>query len=137
MRKILIILFLMFGIQCFSQTHVEYVSEPTDSMALINKQDIDVINNVFRERNVLDSLRKIDTQIIKVLETNNRVQKDIITTQDLAIQYSDEIIKELESQNEENIAKYSKQLKKEKIKSVSFETLTGAGIIVIILLILL
>ena len=74
MRKILIILFLMFGIQCFSQTHVEYVSEPTDSMALINKQDIDVINNVFRERNVLDSLRKIDAKIIETLEINNNIQ---------------------------------------------------------------
>lgn len=137
MRKILIILFLMFGIQCFSQTHVEYVSEPTDSMALINKQDIDVINNVFRERNVLDSLRKIDAKIIETLEINNNIQKDIIVTQDLAIQCSDELIKELEVRNEESVAKYSKQLKKEKIKSVSFETLTGAGIIVIILLILL
>ena len=137
MRKILIILFLMFGIQCFSQTHVEYVSEPIDSMALINKQDIDVINNVFRERNVLDSLRKIDAKIIETLEINNNIQKDIIVTQDLAIQCSDELIKELEVRNEESVAKYSKQLKKEKIKSVSFETLTGAGIIVIILLILL
>ena len=70
MRKILLVLSLMVGFNCFAQTHVEYISEPTDSMALISKQDIDIINNVFKERDVLDSLHNINEQIISNLEIN-------------------------------------------------------------------
>ena len=49
----------------------------------------------------------------------------------------DEIIKELETRNENNTQYYSKELKKEKNKKISFQTLTGASIIAIILIILL
>jgi hypothetical protein len=127
----------MIGFNCFAQTHVEYISEPTDSMALISKQDIDIINNVFEERNVLDSLHNINEQIISNLEINNRVQNTVLESQAMMIKNKDEIIKELEIRNENSVQYYSKELKKEKNKKISFQTLTGAGIIAIILLILL
>ena len=44
--------------------HIEVVSEIQDTMALINKDDINKINKVFFERNYLDSLRVVDSMII-------------------------------------------------------------------------
>lgn len=137
MRKTLIVIFLAICFIGKSQTHVEYVSEPTDSMALINKKDIDVINNVFNERNVLDSLHNINEQLLSNMELELKIQDSIISNQVLIISNSNQIIANLEDQNLQNIEKYTKDLKKEKNKKISFQTLTGASIVVIILLILL
>lgn len=137
MRKTLIVIFLAICFIGKSQTHVEYVSEPTDSMALINKKDIDVINNVFNERNVLDSLHNINEQLLSNMELELKIQDSIISNQVLIISNSNQIIADLEDQNLQNIEKYTKDLKKEKNKKISFQTLTGASIVVIILLILL
>lgn len=136
MRKILLALSLI-GFTSYAQTHVEYISEPTDSMALISKQDIDIINNVFNERNVLDSLHNINEQVISTLEITNRIQNDLLETQSLIIVNKDQIIEELEERNKNNIQCYSKELKKEKNKKISFQTTTGLSIIAIILLLLL
>ena len=136
MRKILLILSLIIGFDCFAQTHVVYISEPSDSMALISKQDIDIINNIFKEKNILDSLHNINEQIISNLEINNKIQNDVLENQAMIIKNKDEIIKELEMRNANNVQYYSKELKKERNKKISFQTMTGAGIIVIILLIL-
>lgn len=127
----------MINFHCFGQTHIEYISEKTDSMALINKTDVDKINKVFAERNVLDSLNNINEKIISNLEINKEIQNSIIESQALAIKHGDELVKELENRNTKNVEKYSKELKKERNKAISFEALTGAGIIAIILLILL
>ena len=137
MRKALILVFLVIGFICNAQTHVEYISEKTDSMALINKEDIDVINNVFVDRARLDSLNVLNEQIISNLESVNKTQSVIIAHQETTIENDSLIIFELEAQNDQTIEKYSKELKKEKRKKISFQSLTGAGIIVIILLILL
>ena len=127
----------MINFHCFGQTHVEYISEKTDSMALINKTDVDKINKVFAERNVLDSLNNINEKIISNLEINKEIQNSIIESQALAIKHGNELVKELENRNTKNVEKYSTELKKERNKAISFEALTGAGIIAIILLILL
>ena len=127
----------MVSFHCFGQTHVEYVSEKSDSMALINKTDIDKINKVFVERNMLDSLNNINKKIISNLEVGKEIQNSIIESQALAIQHGNQLVTELENLNNKNIELYSKKLRKEKAKSISFEALTGAGIIAIILLILL
>ena len=137
MRKALILVFLVIGFICNAQTHVEYISEKTDSMALINKEDIDVINNVFVDRARLDSLNDLNEQLISNLESVNKTQSVIIAHQETTIKNDSLIIFELEAQNDQTIEKYSKELKKEKRKKISFQSLTGAGIIVIILLILL
>lgn len=128
---------LMVGFNCFAQTHLEYISEPTDSMALISKQDIDIINNVFTERNMLDSLCSINEELISKLELNNRVKSVVLERQVLIIKNNEMVIKELEARNENSVKYYSKELKKEKNKKISFQALTGASIIAIILLILL
>lgn len=137
MRKILLVFGLILSFNTFAQTHIEYISEPTDSMALISKQDIDIINNVFNERNILDSLHNISEQIISNLEINNKVQNNVLKAQAQIIKNNELVIKELETRNENNVQYYSKELKKEKNKKISFQTLTGAGIIAIILILLL
>lgn len=137
MRKIVLMFSLMVGFNCFAQTHLEYISEPTDSMALISKQDIDIINNVFTERNMLDSLCSINEELISKLELNNRVKSAVLERQVLIIKNNEMIIKELEARNENSVKYYSKELKKEKNKKISFQALTGASVIAIILLILL
>ena len=127
----------MVGFTCSAQTHLEYISEPSDSMAVINKEDIDLINGVFNERNVLDSLYNLNEQIISNLEIEISIQDSIIINQNQAIKNDEVIISELETRNNQNIEMYSKELKKEKRKKISFQSLTGAGIITIILLLLL
>lgn len=126
---------------CFTsiaaQTHLEYISEPTDSMALISKEDIDIINNVFNERNVLDSLHNVNEQIISNLEIKNKLQLSTIKSQAIMLENKDAIIRELETRNDNSVRYYSKELKKEKNKKISFQTTTGIGIVAIILILLL
>lgn len=127
----------MVGFTCSAQTHLEYISEPSDSMAVINKEDIDLINGVFNERNILDSLYNLNEQIISNLEIEINIQDSIIVNQNQTIKNNEIVISELEVRNNQNIEMYSKELKKEKRKKISFQSLTGAGIITIILLLLL
>lgn len=137
MRKTVITFLLMSSFICSAQTHLEYISDPADSMALINKEDIDLINNVFNERNVLDSLYNLNEQIISNLEVEIDIQDSIIVNQNKVIENNENVISELETRNNQNVEMYSKELKKEKRKKISFQSLTGVGIITIILLLLL
>lgn len=137
MRKIIFIILLFICSTSFAQTHVEYISEKTDSMALINKKDIDIINNVFNERNTLDSLNGLNIQIIEKLETENMLQDSVINNQIQTIANDKVLIDKLETRNQQILEVYSKDLKKEKNKKISFQATTGVGILVIILLILL
>lgn len=137
MRKILSIIFLFICFTVYGQTHIEYISEPADSMALIGKEDIDVINRVFYEKNVLDSLHDINEQIISTMEQEMDILDSIIVSQENIIVNDSLIIEDLENRNIQTVNQYSKELKKEKNKKISFEALTGASIIAIILLILL
>lgn len=137
MRKILIIGMLLLCTSALSQTHLEYISEPADSMALLNESDINIINNVFNERNTLDSLKTINEKIISVLEKEGVVKDSIIVNQNTLLNNNSLIIKELENKTNYLSETYNKELKREKNKTISFQALTGAGILAIILLILL
>lgn len=103
MRNVLVIFFLAIGINCFAQIHIECISEKTDSMALINKHDIGVINKVFEERKMLDSLNTINEKLIEVLELNNKVQSSVIEDQIRIIKNKDLVIDELETRNENSV----------------------------------
>lgn len=137
MRKTLIIILMILSTSVFAQTHLEYISEKSDSMALINKSDIDIINNVFNERNKLDSLNGINEKIISNLEQEIFVQDSVIIKQIQIIENNKILVGELEIKSNQTIDTLSNELKKEKRKKISFQSLTGAGVIVIILLILL
>lgn len=137
MRKLLIILCFFIGLSIHAQTHIEYISEPTDSMALVSKKDVDIINKVFYDKSILDSLLNVSEQLVRTLEEQNKIQSNIIATQTLIINNKDVVIRQLETKIESNTQYYSKELKKEKVKKISFQTTTGVGIIVIILILLL
>lgn len=137
MRKILSLMLMFACTSLYAQTYLEYVSEKADSMVIINKEDVDIINNVFHEKFILDSLNNINEQIISTFEISSNIQSSIIESQSMEIDNYKSIVSELELKNKNIVNTYSKKLKKEKAKKISFQTTTGLGIITIILLLLL
>lgn len=137
MRKILSLILMFACTSLYAQTYLEYVSEKADSMVVINKKDVDIINNVFHEKFILDSLNNINEQIISTFEISSNIQSSIIESQSMEIDNYKSIVSELELKNKDIVDTYSKKLKKEKAKKISFQTTTGLGIITIILLLLL
>lgn len=106
----------LFSISSYAQ-HIELVSEPTDSMALISKEDIDIINSVFNERNILDSLNTINDSIISNLELVRLQYLNIIKDQKVIIQNDSLIIdkqKLLLNEREKILQKYQKDIKNQK-----------------------
>lgn len=97
MKKLITILFLFFSLLGYSQTiegvrHIEIVSEIQDTMALLNKKDIDKINQVFFEREKLDSLNKTNEELISLYQSKclsllniSSLKDDIIKDKDLLI----------------------------------------------------
>lgn len=136
MRKILTILLLMVCLISNAQIHLEYISEKTDSMALINQKDIDIINNVFYEKNILDSLHNLNEQIISNLEIELDIQDSVILTQSQIIANKNLALLELENERILLTETYSKQVEKEKNKKITYQTCTGISVVAIILLIL-
>ena len=127
---------MAFMIPTFGQTHLEYISEKADSMALLNREDINIINNVFNERNVLDSLNHLNEQIISNMESEIFIQDSVILTQAQIIANNNLVLMELENKNSLLTENYSKELKKEKNKKITYQTCTGISIAAIILLLL-
>lgn len=75
-----------------SLKHIVVVTEMQDSMALINNNDINIINKVFHEREVLDSLHKVDGTLIRKLDLV-RIEQDKIIKNQRAVIQNDSIIK--------------------------------------------
>lgn len=115
-RILLIIIFSLFGLSVYGQ-HIELVSNVTDSMALVSKEDIDIINNVFYERNILDSLNIVNEEIIRNLNLTSIELHKIIANQKVIIQ-NDSLIKDkyqlLLDEREKIIQKYQKDIKSQK-----------------------
>lgn len=61
-----------------SLKHVVVVTEVRDSMALVNNNDINIINKVFYERDILDSLNTVNDSLIRKLTLVNIAQQSII-----------------------------------------------------------
>lgn len=136
MWKKLLVWFLLVPSFSFAQSHVEYISEKCDSMAMINKHDIDVINNVFMQRNQLKELNRVNDNIIYNLEVENAFLDSIINNQKLTIQNNQIIKSDLEKANNDLRKQYEKDIRKQRNKTTSFQTLSGIGLIVIIILLL-
>ena len=135
MRKVLILLLFLPFIS-FAQVNIEYISEKCDSMAFINKTDVDIINDVFEQRNQLLELNRINSELIENLELNNSVLNAIISTQKITINNHEKMILDLENRNNHLKEQYEKDLRKEQNKKISFQTISGIGVIVIIILLL-
>lgn len=139
MKKLWIILIVsLFSISSYAQ-HIELISEPTDSMALISKEDIDVINNVFNERNILDSLNTVNDSIINNLELVRLQHLNIIKDQKVIIQNDSLIINRQElllKERDKILQKYQKDIKNQKTQKTIWMSTSG-GLAIALLIILL
>ena len=123
MKRIALILsFLMCFIISNAQSidslkHIVIVTKLQDSMALINNEDINIINKVFYERNLLDSLNTINDTLIQRLKLVQIEQSNIILNQKVIIQ-NDSLIKlnykTLLDEREKILQKYQKDIKNQK-----------------------
>lgn len=82
----------MYGQVIEGVKHIEIVSEIQDTMALLNKKDIDKINQVFFERKKLDSLNRANEELISLYQAKclsllniSSLKDDIIKDKDLLI----------------------------------------------------
>lgn len=138
MRWITIIL-IFISLNCFSQNisqikHLETISEITDTMALINKQDIDKINRTYFIKNKLDSLNCLNEAIIRELNVKVAAQDSIIFNQLEIISNKDYIILEYKNKHDELIANNLKQIKKEQRKSRIFKIFSASELAIIAIL---
>ena len=138
MRWITIIL-IFISLNCFSQNisqikHLETISEITDTMALINKQDIDKINRTYFIKNKLDSLNCLNEAIIRELNVKVAAQDSIIFNQLGIISNKDNIILEYKNKHDELIANNLKQIKKEQRKSRIFKIFSASELAIIAIL---
>lgn len=123
-----------------SLKHIEIVTELQDSMALINKSDINIINKVFYERDILDSLNSVNDTIIRNLKLQH-IEKDSLIANYTAIIQNDFKIK-LEYQStldEKNsqLIENQKAIKKQKTGKTIWQSTTGALAIALIIILCL
>lgn len=134
MRKLILFILLFVPILANSQIRIEVVTEMQDTMALINKSDIDIINKVFFEKNKLDNLNIINTKIIDNLDLKIIDLNKIIENKDTIIynnNFTIQLLKEnYNLQQEYNNEKIDKLRKKRNI----WMSTTFASIVVIIFL---
>lgn len=96
-QLILFLLLFLLVVPIYGQViegvkHIEIVSEIQDTMALLNKKDIDKINQVFFEREKLDSLNRANEELVSLYQVKclsllniSSLKDDIIKDKDLLI----------------------------------------------------
>ena len=147
-RNILVIILLSFSQISWGQSdslhkrvkHVEIISEIQDTMALINKDDINKINKVFYERNVLDSLRVVDSCIIESQNKLKQLTDSIVATQINTIENQSSIIEQYEtviSESNSEIVELEKKQKKDKNSKIAWQSISGTLAAVVLVLLLL
>lgn len=147
-RNILVIILLSFSQILWGQSdslhkrvkHVEIISEIQDTMALINKDDINKINKVFYERNVLDSLRVVDSCIIENQNKLKQLTDSIVVTQINTIENQNSIIEQYEtviSESNSEIIELEKKQKKDKNSKIAWQSISGTLAAVVLVLLLL
>ena len=124
MKKILMVLFSLLTFNVFGQSldsikHIEIISEIQDSMALINKNDIDSINETFYELKVANRVNEINDSIINVLTLQTQQLDSILGSQKIVIENEKLIRDQLVSQHSYEVDFYKKELKKSNNKRVA------------------
>ena len=117
--------------------HIELISEIKDSMALINKHDIDKINRTFHELKIADSLNIINDSIINNLNIQNTKLDSIVRSQKAIIENEQTIRSEIITQHSSEIDFYKKELKKSNNRKIIWQSTTGISLLTIVLIILL
>lgn len=123
-----------------SLKHVVIVTELQDSMALINNNDVNIINKVFYERDLLDSLNSVNDSLIRKLDLVRINQDNIIRKQKAVIQ-NDSLIKiqyqlAIDDRNK-TIQDNQKAIKNQKNQKIVWQSTTGALAIALLVVLLI
>lgn len=141
MKRIILLLTLLVSLQGYGQIiegvkHIEIVSEISDTMALINKYDVDKINRTYFEKNRLDSLNRINEDIIKLYEKKYLSLANITDIKDDIIKDKDLLISETKSSLEAKYEAQKEETKKMQNKKIIWQSISIAEIAIFLLIIL-
>ena len=138
----IILIFSLISLSNYCQSldsikHIEIISEIQDSMALLNKQDIDKINEVFYDLRIADSLNTINESIISNLLVKNNKLDSIMRSQKVIIENESLIRNQIILNHNSEIDFYKKELRKANNKKIVWQSTTGISLLAIILIIVL
>lgn len=111
MKKIITIICLFFSTIMYAQEHIERISEIADTMVLLNKADIDIINTAFNRLEYSDSLNVINEGIIENLTSENKKLENIVSEQSIILINKDTQIENAKKRNQEAISNLERQIK--------------------------
>lgn len=142
MRRILILILTLIPILGFSQSLdsikcIHVLSEMQDTMVLLNKPDVDKINKTFHDRNKLDSLNKVNEQLIEALYIENSLLDSIVANQQVIIQNDKLIEINLQDKISQTEDSYKDLLKSERRKKIGWQSCTGLSLVAILLILIL
>lgn len=105
-------------------------------MVLLNKPDIDKINRTYFEKNKIDSLNKINEEIIKLYIQKDISLVNIIDLKDSIIKDKDQLISETKTSLEGKLEAQKQETKKMRTKKIIWQSISVAEIGIFLLLIL-
>lgn len=141
MKQLILFLLLLLTIPIYGQViegvkHIEIVSEIQDTMALLNKPDIDKINWVFFERNKLDSLNKVNEELVMAYQAKCLQLLQISDLKDGIIKDKDFLINETKDALEAKYEDQKLETKKMKNKKLIWQGISIAEIAIFLIIIL-
>lgn len=126
----------MYGQVIEGVKHIEIVSEIQDTMALLNKKDIDKINQVFFEREKLDSLNKVNEDLVMVYQAKCLQLLQISDLKDGIIKDKDLLIDETKTSLEAKYEDQKLETKKMRNKKLIWQGISIAEIAIFLIIVL-
>ena len=126
----------MYGQVIEGVKHIEIVSEIQDTMALLNKKDIDKINQVFFEREKLDSLNRANEELISLYQAKCLSLLNISSLKDDIIKDKDLLIDETKDALEAKYEDQKLETKKMRNKKLIWQGISIAEIAIFLIIIL-
>ena len=126
----------MYGQVIEGVKHIEIVSEIQDTMALLNKKDIDKINQVFFEREKLDSLNRTNEELISLYQAKCLSLLNISSLKDDIIKDKDLLIDETKTSLEAKYEDQKLETKKMRNKKLIWQGISIAEIAIFLIIIL-
>lgn len=140
-QLILFLLLFLLVVPMYGQViervkHIEIVSEIQDTMALLNKKDIDKINQVFFEREKLDSLNRANEELISLYQAKCLSLLNISSLKDDIIKDKDLLIDETKDALEAKYEDQKLETKKMRNKKLIWQGISIAEIAIFLIIIL-
>ena len=140
-QLILFLLLFLLVVPMYGQViervkHIEIVSEIQDTMALLNKKDIDKINQVFFEREKLDSLNRANEELISLYQAKCLSLLNISSLKDDIIKDKDLLIDETKTALEAKYEDQKLETKKMRNKKLIWQGISIAEIAIFLIIIL-